>query len=218
MRRIYLRRWTPRSKLFLVLAVVCGLGAFALVRGYETRLAALRPIAGPAVPVVVAAQPLVRGAVLSEEVLRTASMPSAFAPPGSLRSVTDAVGRTLVSDLAEGEAVTQTRVGTTGGPVATQVPSGLRAFVVPSGMPAGSVRAGDHVDVLATFGGPRPYSDTVASGLEVLSVLGAEGGTTTVGTDAGPSLVLLVTPDAAERLAYAKAFADLTVTIAGGES
>jgi Flp pilus assembly protein CpaB len=81
-------------------------------------------------------------------------------------------------------------------------------------MPEGSVRAGDRVDVIATFGGQRPYADTVASALEVLSVLDAEGRTTALGTDAGPSLVLLVTPDAAERLAYAKAFADLTVTIA----
>ena len=216
MRRIYLRRWSPRSKVLLVLAVACGLGAFALVRGYEARLAALRPVAGAPVPVVVAAQPLARGAVLSEEVLRLASVPSAFAPPGAVRSVADAVGRTLVSDLAVGEAVTRTRVGTTGGPVATQVPSGLRAFVVPSGMPAGSVRAGDRVDVLATFGGPRPYSDTVASALEVLSVLEVEqDGFAASGSGAGPSLVLLVTPDAAERLAYAKAFAELTVTIAG---
>jgi len=201
----------------LVLAAACGLGAFGMVRGYEARLAALRPVVGTPVPVVVAAQPLVRGAVLGEDALRLEQVPSAFAPPGALRSIADAVGETLVSDLAEGEAVTRTRVGTTGGPVAAQVPSGLRAFVVPSGMPAGSVRAGDHVDVLATFGGPRPYSDTVASGLEVLSVLEAEHEgfvASGSGTD-GPSLVLLVTPDAAERLAYAKAFADLTVTIAG---
>jgi len=85
-------------------------------------------------------------------------------------------------------------------------------------MPAGSVRAGDRVDVLATFGGQRPYTDTVATGLEVLTVLAAEKGAFTAsGADLGPALVLLVTPDAAERLAYATAFADLTVTIAGVE-
>lgn len=216
MRRLFLRRWSRRSKAMLVLAAACGLGAFGMVRGYEARLAALRPVVGAPVPVVVAAHSLVRGAVLGEDTLRLEQVPSAFAPPGALRSIADAVGETLVSDLAEGEAVTRTRVGTTGGPVAAQVPSGLRAFVVPSGMPAGSVRAGDHVDVLATFGGPRPYSDTVASGLEVLSVLEAEQeGFAASGSAVGPSLVLLVTPDAAERLAYAKAFADLTVTIAG---
>jgi len=37
------------------------------------------------------------------------------------------------------------------------------------------VREGDHVDVLATFGGGRPYTETVAPGLEVLSVIDAEG-------------------------------------------
>ena len=214
--RWYPRRWSPRSKLLLVLAVVCGLGAFAIVRGYAARLEALRPAVGRPVAVVVAAETLARGTVLAEEALSLASVPSAFVPPGALRSVQDAVGRTLVADLAEGEAVTRTRIGTSGGPVAAQVPSGLRAFVVPSGMPAGSVRPGDRVDVLATFGGQRPYTETVATGLEVLSVLATDDGAFAAsGTEVGPTLVLLVTPDAAERLAYAKAFADLAITIAG---
>jgi len=214
--RWYPRRWSPRSKLLLVLAVVCGLGAFAIVRGYAARLEALRPAVGRPVAVVVAAETLARGTVLAEEALSLASVPSAFAPPGALRSVQDAVGRTLVADLAEGEAVTRTRIGTSGGPVAAQVPSGLRAFVVPSGMPAGSVRPGDRVDVLATFGGQRPYTETVATGLEVLSVLATDDAAFAAsGAAEGPTLVLLVTPDAAERLAYAKAFADLAITIAG---
>jgi len=214
--RWYPRRWSPRSKLLLVLAVVCGLGAFAIVRGYAARLEALRPAVGRPVAVVVAAETLARGTVLAEEALSLASVPSAFVPPGALRSVQDAVGRTLVADLAEGEAVTRTRIGTSGGPVAAQVPSGLRAFVVPSGMPAGSVRPGDRVDVLATFGGQRPYTETVATGLEVLSVLATDDAAFAAsGAAEGPTLVLLVTPDAAERLAYAKAFADLAITIAG---
>ena len=215
MRRIYLRRWSTRSKVALVLAIACGVSAFLLVRGYEARLAALRPVTGRPVPIVVAATALSRGAVLSEDALRITSVPSAFAPPGAIRSLPDAVGATLASDLAEGEALTRTRIRTGGGPVASQVPSGLRAFVVPSGMPAGSVRPGDHVDVLATFGGQRPYTDTVATDLEVLSVLASPEGALAVGTDAGPSLVLLVAPDAAERLAHAKAFGTLTLTIAG---
>jgi pilus assembly protein CpaB len=218
MRRYSLRRWSPRSKLLLVLAIACGLGSFAVVRGYAARLEALRPIAGTPAPVVVAADDLPRGTVLVEDQVRVVSVPSAFGEPGAFRSVDQVVGRTLVADLAEGEAVTRTRVGTAGGPVAAQVPSGLRAFAVPSGMPAGSVRPGDHVDVLATFGGQHPYTETAATGLEVLSVLDAGGGLVGSGTDQGPTLVLLVTPDAAERLAYAKAFAELTVTVAGVEA
>ena len=217
--RWYLRRWSLRSKLLLLLAVACGLAAFGIVRGYAARLEALRPAVGSPVPVVVAAEALPRGAILDQEALRLTSMPSAFAPPGALRSIDEALGATLVADLAEGEPVTRTRIGTSGGPVAAQVPTGLRAFVVPSGMPAGSVRPGDRVDVLATFGGQRPYTETVATGLEILSVLADEHGAVAVtGTATGPTLVLLVTPDAAERLAYAKAFADLTLTVAGVES
>jgi Flp pilus assembly protein CpaB len=218
MHRYSLRRWSPRSKLLLVLAMVCGLGSFTLVRGYAARLEALRPIAGTPTGVVVAATDLPRGTVLGEDQVRLVSVPSAFAEPGAFRSAGEVLGRTLVSDLAEGETVTRTRVGTAGGPVAAQVPSGLRAFAVPSGMPQGSVRPGDRVDVLATFGGQHPYTETAATGLEVLSVLDAGGGLAGSGTDQGPTLVLLVTPDAAERLAYAKAFADLTVTVAGVET
>jgi Flp pilus assembly protein CpaB len=124
------------------------------------------------------------------------------------------VGQVLVSDLAEGEPLTRTRVSSAGGPVASVVPSGLRAFVVPAGLPAGVVRAGDRVDVLATFGGPRPYTDTVGIGLEVLSVIEEASGTFEASGAAGPSLVLLVSPEIAERLAHATAFAQLSVTVA----
>jgi hypothetical protein len=98
--------------------------------------------------------------------------------------------------------------------VAALVPEGLRAFPIRPGPTAGAVRAGDRVDVLATFGGPRPYTDTVASGLEVLTVLRPDEGTIAAAGSSGPSLVLLVSPPVAEELAYAAAFADLAVAVA----
>ncbi len=212
------RRWSSSSKVFAVLAVVCGLGAFALVRAYALRLERLRPAVGPPVEVVEAARPLAKGTLLTDDMLRITELPADFAPPGALRSLEQAAGRTLVSDLAEDEVLTRTRIGTVGGPVASQVPSGLRAFTIPSGMPPGAVRPGDRVDVLATFGGPHPHAETVASSLEVLEILEAAGSGGLASQDAGPSLVLLVSPDAAEQLAYAKAFADLTVVVAPPES
>lgn len=213
-----LRRWSLRSKVFAVLALAAGAGSFTLVRGYAAELEALRPATGDRVPVVVADGPLERGSVLAEEDLRLEQMPSAFAPPGALQAVRDAAGRTLSSDLAEGEAVTGTRVGGTGGPVASQVASGLRAFVVTSGMPASVLQPGDLVDVIGTFGGPRPYTDTVGSGLEVLSILEDEAGTFEAGGAAGVSLVLLVSAETAEQLAYATAFGQVTVTVAPFEA
>jgi Flp pilus assembly protein CpaB len=213
-RGVLSRKWSRRSKVFAALAVVSGAGAFALVDGYAARLEELRPVAGEPVPVVVAATALARGEVLSEDALRVELVPAAFAPPGRVSSPGSLAGRTLVSDVAEGEAITRTRLGVGGGPVATLVPDGLRAFPVTAGGAAGAVRAGDRVDVLATFGGPRPYTETVASGLEVLTILRPDEGMFAAGGTGGPTLVLLVGPEVAEELAYATAFADLAVAIA----
>ena len=208
------RRWSPRSKVFAVLALAAGAGSFTIVRGYAAELEALRPSTGDPTTVVVAAEPLGRGTVLVGEALRVERVPGEYVPPGALSSIDAAVGRTLVADLAEGEAVTRTRVGGGGGPVASQLTSGLRAFVVSAGIPAGVLRPGDLVDVIATFGGPRPYTDTVGSGLEVLSIVEDGGGAFEAGGAGGPSLVLLVTPDVAERLAHAAAFGEISVSVA----
>ena len=211
---MFLRRWSLRSKVMALLAVVAGAGSFTLVRGYAAELEALRPVPGSDVPVVVADRDLERGSVIDEESVRLQPMPPEYAPPGAIRSVASAVGRTLGSDLAEGEAVTGTRVGGAGGQVASLVEGGLRAFVVGSGLPSGVLEPGDRVDVIATFGGPHPYTDTVGSGLEILSIVEQDAGTFQAGGATGPSLVLLVSPETAEQLARATAFGRLAVTIA----
>lgn len=211
---MFLRRWSLHSKVMALLAVVAGAGSFTLVRGYAAELEALRPVPGSNVAVVVADRDLERGSAIEEGSVRLQRIPSEYAPPGALHSVEDAVGRTLGSDLAEGEAVTQTRVGGAGGPVASLVDGGLRAFVVGSGLPSGVLEPGDRVDVIGTFGGPHPYTDTVASALEVLSIVEQDAGTFQAGGATGPSLVLLVSPETAEQLARATAFGQLTVTIA----
>ncbi len=209
-----LRRWSLRTKAFAVLAVLAGGASFTLVRGYAAEIEALRPTTGDPVPVVVAAQALGRGTVLDEDMLRIERIPSAYAPPGAIGSLARATGHTLVSDLAEGEPVTETRVAGGGGPVASRVTSGLRAFVVSAGIPSGVLEPGDLVDVIATFGGPRPYTETVGSALEVLTIVEDETGTFEAAGPSGPSLVLLVDPETAERLAYAAAFASIAVTVA----
>jgi Flp pilus assembly protein CpaB len=117
--------------------------------------------------------------------------------------------------------------------VASLIPEGLRAFAVPTSLPAGAVTAGDRVDVLATFGSGQPHSEVVASALQVLSVLGPSAGSAG-GPGAGAAtfdaagsgasrqvtLILLVSPDQETRLAFARAFADLEVAIepAGGDA
>jgi Flp pilus assembly protein CpaB len=204
--------------MFAVLALASGVAAFAVVRGYASRLEALRPFVGRPMPVVIAAADLTRGTSIGGSMVRIASLPSLLAPPGSFADGTELEGRVLLTDVAEGEAITRTRLAArSAGPVAALVEPGLRAAAVDSGLPPGAVRPGDRVDVLATYGGERPHTETVASGLEVLRVMSPSPSVAVGGGAEVPSLILLVSPLDAERLAYAKAFADLTVSIASAD-
>lgn len=206
------------AKVYLALAAVSALGAFGLARGYAQRLEALHPAVGSLVPVVFAAGDVARGSTISSSVVEVRPMPSAYTPPGSFGDVDEVDGRIAVADLAAGEPITRTRVSSQRvGPVAALVPTGLRAFAIDAVVPLGALQAGDRVDVLATFGGGHPHTETVAVGLEVLLVLrpAAAGALDGSAANEGPRLVLLVAPDAAERLAYAQAFGEITVTIEG---
>jgi pilus assembly protein CpaB len=215
-----IRRWSPASRVFALLSVVFGVAAFVVVHGYARRVEALVPTLGHPIPVVVAARDLPRGSVLEPAMLEVVTMPSAFAPPAAIAQPERVDGRTLLAGLATGEVVTSTRLaGPRAGPVAALVPAGLRAVALAVSLPPGAVRPGDRVDVLATYAGGQPHTETVAQGVEVLLVTGSSPGgsldTLESGLMGGPALMLLVTPYGAERLAYARAFADLSVSIAG---
>ena len=213
---MFLRRWSTTSKLFALLAVASGALTFTMVRGYEERLERLRPALGSLVDVVVADRAIARGSVLAPEALRVDQLPSKFVQPGASASIDDVVGRTVLADVAPGETITRTRLAASGvGPVAALVPPGLRAYPLNVTVPDGTVVPGDAVDVLATFGGERPYTETVVSGVEVLEVLKeAPSGALGAGPSPSASLVVVVTPEDAERLAYAGAFASLAVAVA----
>lgn len=217
------RRWPLASKVLIALAVLLAGLAFLVVRGYQDRVEALHPEVGPPVGTVTAATDLARGTLLSQDMLHTSSVPEAFVPPGAVSDASSLVGRVLTADVEAGEVLTRSRLAEPRvGPVAALVPEGLRAVVVPSGVPPGTLRAGDRVEVYATYGGGHPHTELVASGLEVVRILadgsadgGGIGGTTT--GDAGVALVLLVDGDAAARLAYARAFGQLQIAILGPE-
>ncbi|HKX25870.1 MAG TPA: Flp pilus assembly protein CpaB, partial [Actinomycetota bacterium] len=166
---------------------------------------------GPGRPVVVATTDLDRGTALEPSMLETRKIPARFLPPGRLVSAEEAIGRTLAASVLAGEPVTSARLAPSGGPVAALIPAALRAVPVPSVLPPSAVRPGDRVDVHATFGTGQPYTETVVTGAEVLTV----ASTGSVGTEPSPggTLLILVGPESAERLAFARAFADLSVAL-----
>ena len=207
------RRWSTASKALLVLGVVGGVASFALVRGYAAEVDRLRPAVGAPVPVVVAAASIARSATIDEGAVEVRSVPSSFAPPGRFADVADVVGRTTLTALEPGEAVTATRLAPPGGPIAAVAPPGTVGVPVPVAIPPRAVRPGDRVDVLATFGGHRPHTETVGESVEVLLVIPGTSAGSAVGAASPPTLVLAATPDLSERLAYASAFASVGIAV-----
>jgi Flp pilus assembly protein CpaB len=219
------RAWSRSSRLYLLLSVGLAFAASAMAHAYASRAGAAASGLGPKVPIVVAASIIERGSAIRAGQVQIERAPAVYAPPGSFRRSTQVTGRVALAGLSPGEAVTQTRLARVrAGPVASLVPEGLRAFAVPTSLPAGAIAPGDRVDVMATYGSGQPHTETVVSGVEVLVVLGAsEGGKTgggisfgssAVGAAATSTLLLLVSPDQEEGLAFASAFANLSVAVA----
>jgi pilus assembly protein CpaB len=212
------RRKLPRSSFVLLMSsIVCALAAAFVMRAYAHRLDTVRPDGGPPVSVVAATTDVARGAVLTEAALEVVTMPSRFAPAGAMRDVARATGRIAVADIAAGEIVTELRLaGARSGPTAALVPAGMRAVEVPVASVVG-VKPGDLIDVIATFGGGGAHTEVAGEAIEVLAVDRAGGGpsfgASPSGASGGLGLVLLVTPTDAERLAFASAFATLSIAV-----
>jgi Flp pilus assembly protein CpaB len=215
------RRKPPRSAvMWFTGATFAAVGAVVAVQAHVAHLEATRPDVGAPTAVVVAARDLTRGSTLDATALRVVDMPATLAPPGVVTAIERAAGRVLGADLADGEVLTETRLAAAGaGPIAAIVPPGLRAFVLPTGPPAGTVRPGDEIDVLATYGANagRPYTETVASALEVLDLVEGASPVATggAGAPAGPPIVVLADPLTVERLARASSLALLSISIVG---
>jgi pilus assembly protein CpaB len=217
---VLFRRKLPRSSFVLLsVSVACAMAAALVMRAYARRLDIVRPDGGPPVAVVAAADDVTRGAVLTEDMLEVVTLPARFAPPGAMRDVARATGRIAIADIAAGEILTPLRLaGADSGPTASLVPPGMRAVQVPIAGAVG-VEPGDLVDVIATFGGGGAHTEVTGEGLEVLRVDrdggGGSFGAAAAPTSGGGGLVLLVTPTDAERLAFASAFATLSIAVRG---
>ena len=214
------RRKLPRSSfVLLAISLVCALAAAVVMRAYAHRLDVIRPDGGPPASLVAAVEDVARGEVFTEEMLQLVTLPTRFAPPGALRHVDRAAGRIAIADIAAGEILTALRVaGSDPGPTASLVPPGMRAVEVPVSGAVG-VKPGDLVDVIATFGGGGAHTEVTGEAIEVLAVDRGSGGgsfgTATSSTSGGVGLVLLVTSTDAERLAFASAFATLSIAVRG---
>lgn len=214
------RRWPRAAKVYLVVALLCAASAASIVRSSTASVRATQAAVGPPVPVVVAATPVVRGTELTIAHLEVRQLPATLAPPGAVADPGSVAGRIVLTDLLPGEAVTMTRVAGEGaGPLAALVPPGLRAVAVAVPVLPPGLVAGDRVDVLATYGEGRTYTETVGRTLEILVAPDASGpGRQAFGAAGGVGLVLLADVATAARLARAAGFSIMSVAVVGSTS
>lgn len=212
------RRRPPRSAVVFALAsIACAFTAFSLMRGYAARLEALRPAVGPMVQVVVAAREVARGAAVTADDVEVAERPASLVPGGSFRDATGVIGRTTLTPFAIGEAVTRTRlVGGVGGALAAMIPPGLRAVPIEVGIVPDGLVAGDRIDVMATYGEGRMYTETVGRELELLvAPTGDEPSGGVGGGSGGTPLVVLADTTTAARIARSSVASVLSIAVVG---
>jgi pilus assembly protein CpaB len=206
-----MRKRRPWFMLLLALTsgAVAALLALRYLRERATPLMAAEP---KRATVVLAARSLPVGAVVGEQDLKMVSWPAEAVPSGYVRSVADAVGRGVITPVAENAPLLTTKMSTkdAGGGLPIIIRDGMRAVSVRVdeviGV-AGFVLPGTRVDVLLTLdkGTSRPQSITKTL-LQNVQTLAA-GQSVTRDKEGKPQTVtvitLLVSPDDAELLALA---------------
>ena len=192
---------------FLLVAVVCGLAAAALV-GFIALQSA------PSVPVYTAARTIAAGDPIKPDMLQVMKMPRANLYPDVIRPGADLSWVVAAHGMAPGDMLRQSGVINLSAPdpavlsarlLALNNPN-LRAMEVPVEAAAGmlsGMKAGDRVDVIAVAGrgpgqGQEPVKRTILRGVPVVGVQPS-------GDSGAGVLVVGVTPEQAEDLAYARA-------------
>ena len=153
-------------------------------------------------PVVVVAQDLMAGHILTRDDLAIADWPADLSPADTVADPGPLVGRALGAGMSRGEAVTAARVRGPG--LLAGVPDGFVAAHVRLTDPAmaAMTTAGDHVDLISSAG------RLVASDVTVLAVDAASSGSARWSATAEPGLpggvIVAVPREAALRLATAE--------------
>lgn len=217
------RRMTSRwSLLAMLAAVVTALAVYS----YFSWLRGQIPVAGRMVPMVVAATDIDSGVVITASMLELANHPERYLPEGVVLNSELAIGRVATIPILDGEPVTSRKIGRTGGS-SSVVPDGMRAYSLSPQTLDGlalSPKAGDRVDVLATFARESGNAETVTviqaakvlsvgapgtgEGSQVASTLGVGG------SDGKLGITLLLTPEQAEALAQSEALGKIALVLA----
>lgn len=200
------------TKKYWIIAIVCGLAAAALFYLFLGQVQEqYRP--DNMVKVVRAAQPIPKDQVIKANQLMTEEVPDIYAHPNGIRDASEAVGKTVTSDISAGEEILKEKlVGEKdkADRLAYVIPLNKRAVTIAINEVVGvanNIKVGDHVDVMVTVNATAPgtseaktYTVLTLQNIEVLSV-----GTKASGEEAakGGTLTVAVTPQQAQPLILA---------------
>jgi pilus assembly protein CpaB len=204
-----------RTLIVLLLAILSGtvaaVSAFRYLQDRPTPLIANTTTVETR-PVVVAARPIPLGTSVTEEDLEVIDWPAAALPQGIHTSVSEVVGRSVITNIALNEPVLATKLADTGiEGLLTQIPPGLRALTVSTDQVrgvAGYVTPGNRVDIIL-IKQPTGSNETLSKIiLENILVLTANQQYTE--TEDGQPIIsqvvtFLLTPAQSEKLALAEA-------------
>jgi pilus assembly protein CpaB len=143
--------------MFLILALVAGVGAVMLVKNYLDRMKVARATAASAtVKVVVAAIDIPIGSPLTKQQLATASWPAKHVPNGAFGRPEELIDRTVRQTIIKGEPILKDRLADekAGRGLTAILAKGTRAMAVRVDQVvgvAGFVMPGDYVDVIVTM-------------------------------------------------------------------
>ncbi len=216
-----------RTLATLAVALLLGLGAVVLVQlwlGRQREADVSGALLAGTVPVLVAAQPIERGAALDPALLKVARFPRASAPAGALTSIaeaTDGGQRLALRTIAPDEPILNSKITEAGGKVnlSSTLTPGMRAVTFRAddvaGV-AGFVLPGDRVDVLLTRNdaadGGTFLTQVLADNLKVLGVDQSDDDTTTKPMVV-KAITLEVTPDQAQAISLAQAVGTVSLSL-----
>jgi pilus assembly protein CpaB len=197
---------------FLILAIVLGLAAAAVVFLYLNQQSAANVTTRSTRPVVVAATDLTFGTKLERNMLKVVNYPKDSVPSNAYSSLDSVEGQTTKIFLAAKEPVLMSKLSTIGGGLSMMVRREMRASSVTVNLVSsvsGFVVPGDRVDVLVTIDRSaqqeNAMTQTILQNIEVLAA-----GVKTEQRDQQnkpntdvQTITLLVDPPSAEKMALA---------------
>ncbi len=192
-----------KKKLAIIVAVLLGMLSVLLINYYlkqKEREYELRS-KGREVVVLVAAKNIPAESLIEEDMINTATIPEKYIQPKVAYRKEKIIGKFALAPIMQGEQILMTKLGTeeqikkrteeekrVPGRLSMNMPIGKRALTVPVGLTdaaGGSIRQGDHVDVLGVFAADKlklqPEAKTaIVTLLQDILVLAATGSSITL--------------------------------------